>query len=296
MDQLRLLVIDDSLTIRALIEEIVDQEPGCKIVGFACDIPTARQKIIDLAPNLVTLDLALPGQTGLEFLEQSNSQKRPPIVVVSSSIKSGSTMLQEAFSYGADACFDKSKLITERHTFLGILQEVVKSRRLQNYIATASVGDTASSGPSDLVDAVNVDRIIAEHEQIGTAIDGLAALVEGEQLDPLEVKHAIKELAAIMAEHVEHEDSLTYARIALEQPDGCADDAKELMEHFVKLRAEWGRYVAAWSGNGIEDYPRRFREETCSMTSRLKHRVLQENVILYSYASAHSHSFPSDYV
>lgn len=296
MDQLRLLVIEDSLTIRALIEEIVDQEPGCKIVGFAGDIPTARQKMADLAPNLVTLDLALPGQTGLEFLAELNGQKRPPIVVVSSSTKSGSAALQEAFSSGADACFDKSKLIADRPTFVGILHEVVKSRRLQSYVATACDSEAAPISPSDLVGAVNFNRIIAEHEQIGNAIDGLAALADAEQVDEFAAKHAIKDLAAVMADHVDHEDSLIYSRIALQQTDGCADDAKELMEHFVKLCADWSDYATAWSGSGIEDDPLMFREHTRSMTHRLKQRVLQENVMLYSYATAHGHSCPTDYV
>lgn len=296
MDQLRLLVIDDSLTIRAMIEEIVEQEPGCKIVGFAGDITTARQKMADLAPNLVTLDLALPGQSGLEFLTELNGQKRPPIVVVSSSAKSGSATLKDAFSSGAEACFDKSKLVTERHTFVGILHEVVKSRRLQSYIATASDGEAASSPPSDYVGAVNFTRLMAEHEQIRSAVDELAALADAEQLDHFAVKDAVKQLAVLMADHVEHEDSLIYARIALEQADSSADDAKDLLEHFVKLCAEWGSYVTAWSGTGIEDDLLVFREQTRSMTHRLKQRVLEENMILYSYANAHGHSCAMDYV
>ena len=48
MDHLRVLVIDDSLTIRAMVEQIVGQEPGCRVVGLASDGAAAKKMLSEL--------------------------------------------------------------------------------------------------------------------------------------------------------------------------------------------------------------------------------------------------------
>ena len=123
---LRVLVIDDSLTIRAMVEEIVQHEPGCRVVGTASDVVTARRMLIDLQPNVITLDLAMPGIDGLSFLDELRSRKHAPIVVVSSSTTDGAAATAEALAHGADACFDKAKVVSDARRFLHVLDEAVR--------------------------------------------------------------------------------------------------------------------------------------------------------------------------
>jgi chemotaxis response regulator CheB len=91
MDHLRVLIIDDSLTIRAMLEELIEREPGCRVVGMASNAEEARSMITDLIPNVVTLDLNMPGIDGMTFLDQLRGVGHPPIVIVSSATPAGSS-------------------------------------------------------------------------------------------------------------------------------------------------------------------------------------------------------------
>jgi len=119
MDHLRVLIIDDSLTIRAMSEELIEREAGCRVVGMASNAGEARSMIIDLIPNVVTLDLNMPGIDGMTFLDQLQGVSHPPIIIVSSTTSAGSSLTADAIKRGAYACFDKARILTDASTFLG---------------------------------------------------------------------------------------------------------------------------------------------------------------------------------
>jgi two-component system chemotaxis response regulator CheB len=123
VEHLRVLVIDDSLTIRALIEQVINKHPGCRVVGTAADVVTAAQMLDDLLPNVVTLDLAMPGLDGFVFLEASRNSPHAAVVVVSESTKIGSENTAKALAYGAIACFDKAKIISDAGRFVKLLKK-----------------------------------------------------------------------------------------------------------------------------------------------------------------------------
>lgn len=125
MHLIRLLVIDDSATIRALVEQIADADPDCQVVGVAPDVPAARLLIIDRRPNLITLDLNMPGMGGLEFLNELSAAPHAPVIVLSSSATLGSHVVAEALKLGAVACFDKARIVTEAHRFRKLLRTAV---------------------------------------------------------------------------------------------------------------------------------------------------------------------------
>ncbi len=125
-DDLRVLVIDDSLTIRAMIEQILSGQPGCSVVGIASDVATARLLMASTRPNVVTLDLMMPGIGGLAFLDELGTRAHCPVVVVSSTTKEGSDAATEALARGADACFDKAKIISAAPAFLALLRKTAR--------------------------------------------------------------------------------------------------------------------------------------------------------------------------
>jgi two-component system chemotaxis response regulator CheB len=126
MDCLRVLVIDDSRTIRAMIEQIVEHEPGSRVVGAAADVPAARRMLVDLMPNVITLDLAMPGIDGMQFLDEIRDERHAPIIVLSSSTSDGAPETERAIAHGVHACFDKAKLVSNAAMFLRVLKAAVK--------------------------------------------------------------------------------------------------------------------------------------------------------------------------
>jgi chemotaxis response regulator CheB len=149
MDCLRVLVIDDSLTIRAMVEQIVEKEPDCRLVGVASDVPTARRMLVDLLPNVVTLDLAMPGIDGMEFLDELRNERHAPIVVLSSSTRDGAAETDAAIALGAHACFDKAKLVSEAGKFLGVLKKAVKRASARQHSPFRPVAPAASDVPEE---------------------------------------------------------------------------------------------------------------------------------------------------
>lgn len=125
---LRVLIVDDSLTIRAMVEELISRHEGCRVVGMAADVPTARVMLADLVPNVITLDLNMPGIDGFAFLDELRAYPHAPVIVVSSATRKGSAAAEEALARGAHAWFDKSRMIVEADRFVRVLKQAVKSR------------------------------------------------------------------------------------------------------------------------------------------------------------------------
>lgn len=117
------LVIDDSMTVRAIIEQILDGEQDLAVIASASDVPTARALIARHAPSVITLDLAMPHIDGMAFLDELAGGPHPPVLVVSSHTKPGSAAEHDALASGAAACFDKASLVREGRKFARLLRK-----------------------------------------------------------------------------------------------------------------------------------------------------------------------------
>lgn len=112
MPRLKVLLVDDSLTIRAMLEEFIGRHEKLKIVGVATSAEEASGMVQKLYPDVLVLDVDLPGISGLQFLERlPRNGHVMKIVVLSSRAVQGSETCNIAFDRGAVACFDKAKLV-----------------------------------------------------------------------------------------------------------------------------------------------------------------------------------------
>jgi two-component system chemotaxis response regulator CheB len=127
MRTVRVLVIDDSLTIRAILESILGRQADFEIVGMASDVEEAKQYLKEHQPDVITLDLALPGIDGMAFLEELAGGPHAPVVVVSSSTQDKSEKAIAAVKSGAVACFDKARLVNDAARFVKVLRRAVES-------------------------------------------------------------------------------------------------------------------------------------------------------------------------
>jgi two-component system chemotaxis response regulator CheB len=99
--KIRVLIVDDSAVARRAIGDALAQDPEIEVVGAACDAYVAREKILQLDPDVLTLDLEMPRMDGLTFLRILNEHRPMPVVVVSSLTPQGSAKALEALAAGA---------------------------------------------------------------------------------------------------------------------------------------------------------------------------------------------------
>jgi two-component system chemotaxis response regulator CheB len=99
--KIRVLVVDDSALARRAIMTALSSDPELEIVGGAEDPYVAREKILELEPDVITLDLEMPRMDGLTFLKILQEHHPIPVVVISSLTQAGSAKAMEAMNAGA---------------------------------------------------------------------------------------------------------------------------------------------------------------------------------------------------
>ena len=98
---IKVLVVDDSAMVREILRERLSQESGIEVVGTASDAYDARDMIVKLHPDVMTLDVEMPKMNGVEFLRRLMPQYPLPVVMVSSLTKKGKRIALDALEAGA---------------------------------------------------------------------------------------------------------------------------------------------------------------------------------------------------
>ncbi|MGB7371289.1 response regulator, partial [Erythrobacter sp.] len=86
---IRVLIVDDSALMRKLLEARLEREDDIEVVGCACDAKEARSLIKALDPDVITLDIEMPGMDGLSFLEKIMTLRPTPVIIVSGAAQVG---------------------------------------------------------------------------------------------------------------------------------------------------------------------------------------------------------------
>lgn len=97
----RVLVVDDSAIVRKVLSDILSAQPDLEVVGTAPDPYVARDKILSLAPDVLTLDIEMPRMDGLTFLSRIMQYHPLPVIVISSLAQSSTKAALEALHNGA---------------------------------------------------------------------------------------------------------------------------------------------------------------------------------------------------
>lgn len=97
----RVLIVDDSAIVRKMLAEALAAEPDLEVVGTAPDPFVARDKILSLRPDVLTLDIEMPRMDGLTFLKKLMRYHPLPVIVISSLAQGSSQTALEALQCGA---------------------------------------------------------------------------------------------------------------------------------------------------------------------------------------------------
>jgi two-component system, chemotaxis family, protein-glutamate methylesterase/glutaminase len=165
----RVLVVDDSALMRKLIPQILARADSIVVVGTAIDGEIALRKIEELAPEVITLDLEMPGLNGIDTLKQIMQRWHLPVVVVSSHSTAGAAITLKALALGAVDFVAKPKGVSAR------MPEIAEELIRKILVAAQSRGVSVQLLP----DAAPIDRSRKQDPAVPTRIIAIGVSTGG---------------------------------------------------------------------------------------------------------------------
>ena len=242
--RIRVLIVDDSALVRRILTELLSADPQMEVVGTATDAYMARDKIKQLNPDVITLDVEMPKMDGLTFLRNLMRLRPMPVVMVSSLTEHGAEITLDALAVGAVDYLPKPKI--DLAATLGDYAEELCTKiktaaraRVRRYSSPSTPSGIAAVEPRYSADAVlpktaaprqfrTTDRIIA----IGASTGGTEA-----------IKDVLIQLPAdtpgiVIAQHIPKAFSTPFAR----RMDACcqmtvyeAEDGQQILPGHVYI-------------------------------------------------------------
>jgi two-component system chemotaxis response regulator CheB len=163
----RVLVVDDSATMRGIISATLRADPKIEVVGQAADPREAREAIKVLHPDVITLDIEMPNMDGLEFLDKIMRLRPTPVIMVSTLTQEGADSALRALEIGAFDCV--AKPTSGNADSFNSLPEKVKAAALAKHRLRPPQATMNGQAPGYTPDG----RVIA----IGSSTGGVEALI-----------------------------------------------------------------------------------------------------------------------
>ncbi|CUU50856.1 protein-glutamate methylesterase/protein-glutamine glutaminase [Clostridium beijerinckii] len=170
MRSIRVLIVDDSIVFREAISRGISTAPNIDVVGKAVDPYDARDKLLELNPDVMICDVQMPKLNGVEFIKRLLPQYKIPIIVVSSI----SDVVFDAMDAGAVDFLSKPDARTPNGFEIFINELIVKIRGAANVNLSANLGQISKSGSNGGMEkSINAkNKVIA----IGASTGGTEAI------------------------------------------------------------------------------------------------------------------------
>jgi len=172
---IRLLIVDDSALMRDLLSALVSRDPEIEVVGTAADPFAAREAIKRLNPDVLTLDVEMPGMNGISFLEKLMALRPMPVVMVSTLTKAGAFATLRALEIGAVEAVAKPARATDLATIAVELTDKIKIAAAANVGARRAASEAAALRPGALPPVTGCSRTGAVIG-IGASTGGVEAI------------------------------------------------------------------------------------------------------------------------
>jgi len=177
--KIKVLIVDDSAIVRKIFSEELSKEPDIEVVGTAPDPYVARDKIVNLKPDVITLDIEMPRMDGLTFLGKLMKYYPLPVIIVSSLTPAGGKLALEAIDTGAVEVIAKpGSAYSVADMTVQLLDKIRAAARIKVNRRTASTKEscqvTSATPRPSLALAETTNKVIA----IGASTGGTEAIKE----------------------------------------------------------------------------------------------------------------------
>ena len=98
---IRVLIVDDSAVVRAMLRNLLARDDGIEVCATATDPFDARDKVVSLCPDVITLDVQMPRMDGLTFLDKIMTGRPTPVIMCSALTTDGAEITMRALERGA---------------------------------------------------------------------------------------------------------------------------------------------------------------------------------------------------
>ncbi|MDR8392853.1 chemotaxis response regulator protein-glutamate methylesterase [Aliifodinibius sp. S!AR15-10] len=170
---IKVLIVDDSALVRKLLSEELEKEKGIEVVGTAINPYVAREKIVELEPDVLTLDLEMPRMDGLSFLSKLMKHHPMPVVVVSSLTPKNSENALSALRLGAVDVICKPGSAYSTQNISQEIVKAVKAASIAKFDKNLELGDQTQSRS---IPKVRLNRTTKKIIAIGSSTGGTKAL------------------------------------------------------------------------------------------------------------------------
>ncbi len=174
-DPIKVLIVDDSAIIRSAFSKELEKHPSIHVVGTAPDPFVAKDKIKELNPQVIILDIEMPRMNGLKFLTKLMAQRPIPTIIVSSLTQRGCNLALQCLECGAVDALPKP----DAHTSLAELGTELAKRIVIAAGARMPTATTAPLGTKKAPCTLSGEGIRTNKNQlilIGTSTGGPEAL------------------------------------------------------------------------------------------------------------------------
>jgi two-component system, chemotaxis family, protein-glutamate methylesterase/glutaminase len=174
---IRVLIVDDSAVVRSVLARELARDPQIRVVGAAPDPYVARDKIVELEPDVLTLDVEMPRMDGVTFLRRLMEHRPMPVIVLSSLTERGTRTAIEAMEAGAVEVLHKAdgSAYSVGNMGAALIAKIKAAARVR-----VQAGKPRPSGAAEMAKAPRgslaetTDKVIA----IGASTGGVQALTE----------------------------------------------------------------------------------------------------------------------
>lgn len=241
--KIRVLIVDDSLLFRETLTREISKDLGMEVVGTAIDPYMARDKILELRPDVITLDIEMPKMDGIAFLKKLMPQYPIPVVVISSS---GESVLNALDAGAVD--FVKKPDFSQKNALTSFINEIIIKIKIAS---TARVGEMKKHYDVDKVISKSGGDVSNNIIAIGASTGGTEAVLSVIKNLPRDmpgiviVQHMPPGFTKMYAERLnntcvlevkeaENRDRVKPGRVLLAAGDRQMELAKDAQGYYVK--------------------------------------------------------------